>query len=50
MTWTHAAVGAMEQAHVLLSWALALLVAAHVASAFYHLLLKRDDVMQRMLR
>lgn len=41
--------GTMEQAHVLLSWALALLVAVHVASAFYHLLWKKDDVMQRML-
>jgi cytochrome b561 len=42
--------GAMEQAHVLLSWALGLLVVVHIASALYHLLWKKDDVMQRMLR
>jgi cytochrome b561 len=42
--------GALEDAHVWLSWALAFLVAAHIASAFYHLLWKKDDVMQRMLR
>jgi cytochrome b561 len=35
---------------VILSWALAALVAVHIASAFYHLLWKKDDVMQRMLR
>jgi cytochrome b561 len=40
--------GAMEQAHVLLSYALAFLVAVHVASAFYHYLWKKDDVLQRM--
>jgi cytochrome b561 len=42
--------GALEDAHVWLSWALAFLVAAHVAAAFYHLLWRKDDVMQRMLR
>jgi cytochrome b561 len=42
--------GRLEQAHVFLSWALAALVAVHVASAFYHLLWKKDEVMQRMLR
>lgn len=42
--------GRMEQAHVWLSWALAFLVAVHIASAFYHLLWRKDDVMQRMLR
>ena len=40
----------MEDAHVWLSYVLALLVAAHVAAAFYHWLWRRDDVMQRMLR
>lgn len=42
--------GPMEQAHVWLSWALAFLVVIHVAGAFYHLLWKHDEVMQRMLR
>jgi cytochrome b561 len=42
--------GRLEQAHVFLSWALAALIAVHVASAFYHLLWKKDEVMQRMLR
>ena len=42
--------GRLEQAHVVLSWALAALIAVHVASAFYHLLWKKDEVMQRMLR
>jgi cytochrome b561 len=42
--------GPLEDAHVWLSWALAFLVAAHVAAAFYHLLWRKDDVMQRMLR
>jgi cytochrome b561 len=42
--------GAMETGHVWLSYALALLVVVHIASAFYHLLWRRDDVMQRMLR
>ena len=41
--------GPLEQGHVVLSWALAALVVVHVASAFYHLLWKKDDVMQRML-
>ena len=41
---------ALEQAHALLSWALALVVVVHIASAFYHLLWRKDDVMQRMLR
>ena len=41
--------GPLEQAHVVLSWALAALIVVHVASAFYHLLWKKDDVMQRML-
>jgi cytochrome b561 len=41
--------GPLENAHVWLSWALALLVLAHIAAAFYHRLWRRDDVMQRML-
>ena len=41
--------GAMEQAHVALSYALALLLVVHIASAFYHYLWKKDDVMQRMV-
>ena len=40
----------LEEAHELLSWTLAFLVLAHVASAFWHLWWKKDDVMQRMLR
>jgi cytochrome b561 len=31
-------------------WTLALLVLVHIASAVYHWLWKKDDVMQRMLR
>lgn len=42
--------GALEDWHVWLSYALAFLVAAHIAAAFYHWLWRRDDVMQRMLR
>jgi cytochrome b561 len=42
--------GPMEEAHMWLSYALALLVVLHVASAFYHLLWRKDDVVQRMLR
>jgi cytochrome b561 len=41
--------GALERAHELLSWALAALVLVHIAGAVYHLLWKKDDVMQRML-
>jgi cytochrome b561 len=41
--------GAMEQAHVALSYALALLLVVHIASAFYHYWWKKDDVMQRMV-
>jgi cytochrome b561 len=41
--------GPLEDAHVWLSWALALLVLAHIAAAFYHRLWRKDDVMQRML-
>lgn len=41
--------GAMEQGHVVLSYALALLVAVHVAGAFYHHLWKKDEVMRRMV-
>jgi cytochrome b561 len=40
---------ALEEAHELLVWTLALLVAAHIASALYHWLWRGDDVMQRML-
>jgi cytochrome b561 len=42
--------GPMEQAHVWLSYALALLVVVHIAGAYYHLFWRKDDVMQRMLR
>jgi cytochrome b561 len=42
--------GPMEAAHVWLSWALGFLVVVHIASAFYHLLWRKDRVMQRMLR
>lgn len=41
--------GALEQAHALLSWALALFFVVHIASAFYHLVWRKYDVMQRML-
>jgi cytochrome b561 len=39
----------LEQSHTLLSWALALVVVVHIASAFYHLAWRKDGVMQRML-
>ena len=39
----------LEAAHSWLSWALALVVILHVASALWHWLWKKDDVMQRML-
>ena len=39
----------MEAAHEALAWILLALVAVHVAAAFYHWQVRRDDVMQRML-
>jgi cytochrome b561 len=35
--------------HSVLAWILAAIVVVHVAAAFYHLWVRRDDVMQRML-
>jgi cytochrome b561 len=39
----------LESAHSLMAWTLAALVVVHIAGAFYHQLLKKDGVMQRML-
>ena len=39
----------LESAHSLIAWTLAALVAVHIAGALYHLWLKKDDIMQRML-
>jgi len=38
-----------ESSHSILSWTLATLVVVHVCAAFWHLAMRRDDVMQRML-
>ena len=40
----------LEHWHEWLAWALALLLAVHIASALWHWLYRKDDVMQRMLR
>jgi cytochrome b561 len=40
----------LEETHAVLSWALAVLVLVHIASAVYHWRWRKDDVMQRMLR
>jgi cytochrome b561 len=39
----------LESAHRLFAWTLAVLIVIHVVGALYHLWLKKDDVMQRML-
>jgi cytochrome b561 len=39
----------LEGMHSVLAWILAAIVVVHVAAAFYHLWVRRDDVMQRML-
>jgi len=39
----------LENSHSALAWALAALIVVHFVGAFYHLLVKRDGVMQRML-
>jgi cytochrome b561 len=39
----------LESAHSLFAWTLAALIVIHIIGAFYHLWVKRDDVMQRML-
>jgi cytochrome b561 len=38
-----------EETHEALSWTLAALVAVHIASALWHWLWRKDDVLQRML-
>ena len=39
----------LESWHGILSWALAALVVVHVCAAFWHLALRKDGIMQRML-
>jgi cytochrome b561 len=39
----------LEEWHALLAWPLTILIAIHILSAFYHLWVKKDGVMQRML-
>jgi cytochrome b561 len=39
----------LESMHSLLAYTLAALIAVHIAGALYHLWLKKDDIMQRML-
>lgn len=39
----------LESAHSLFAWTLAALIVIHVTGALYHLWLKKDDIMQRML-
>lgn len=39
----------LEGMHGVFAWALAVLAIAHVVGAFYHLFVKKDGVMQRML-
>jgi cytochrome b561 len=39
----------LEGGHTVLAWILLVLIAIHVAAAFYHWKIRRDDVMQRML-
>ncbi|MGC2518688.1 MAG: cytochrome b [Burkholderiales bacterium] len=39
----------LESGHGVLAWALAILVVVHFVGALYHLLVRKDDVMQRML-
>lgn len=39
----------LESAHSLFAWTLAVLIVVHVAGAFYHRWIKKDNVLQRML-
>ena len=39
----------LESAHSLFAWTLAALIVVHIAGALYHVWIKKDDVMQRML-
>ena len=39
----------LESAHSLIAWTLAALVVVHIAGALYHLWIKKDGIMQRML-
>jgi cytochrome b561 len=41
--------GLFAEAHVLLAWSAIVLIVLHVAGALYHQVLRRDDVMKRML-
>jgi cytochrome b561 len=40
---------ALEEWHALLAWPLTALIVVHILAAFYHHLIKRDDVMRSML-
>ena len=39
----------LESGHGILAWTLAALFVVHVIGALYHRLIRKDDVMQRML-
>jgi cytochrome b561 len=39
----------LEGLHSVLAWTLAAIIVVHVAGAFYHLWIRKDDVMRRML-
>jgi len=39
----------LEHLHSFLAWTLVVLLIVHVAGALYHLIIKKDDVVQRML-
>lgn len=40
----------LERWHAILAWTLAVFVVAHVVAAIWHWIVRRDGVMQRMLR
>ncbi len=42
--------GTLESWHAVVAWTLAVLVVAHVVAAVWHLVVRKDGVMQRMLR
>jgi cytochrome b561 len=41
--------GIFESSHKILAWSLAALILVHIGGAIYHAVVKRDDVLQRML-
>ena len=49
LTSNRALHGPLEDLHKVLAWALAAIVVVHIAAAFYHLWIRKDDVMRRML-